>query len=385
MTEDFLHYIWKNRLFNSSDLHTTDGHCLTIIGTGFPHHDAGPDFKQAIVKIGEITWVGDVEIHINSSDWVKHHHQDDPKYLTVTLHVVFNHDSEIYRTAQERFPTLELKNLIEPSLWQGYCKLALSEQTIACAAEITNISSLQFASLCSSMVIDRLLNKQKMIFEMLEHCRYDWNETFFRLLTLSFGFKINVAAFELLGKSLPFKYLIKHANTKLQTYALVFGQSGLLEEKKTEDLYYVSLQNEYQYLKNKYQLIPIDKKCWNLLRLRPLNFPCIRLAQLCEIVHRHPLLFKRITEENKIENYFDWLGCTPHLYWENHFYFGKLSKKHQASIGKEAIELIIINTIVPALFAYGYFAGEEQYQEKAVSLLEKLHFENNYITRRYQL
>ena len=383
MTESFLHYLWKHSLYCFVQLKTTDGKTLKIIHPGYPHQDAGPDFKQAIIKINDMIWAGDVEIHLHSSDWFKHGHQDDLKYQSVVLHVVFEHDTDIPRSACELFPTLELKEYIPKKMLEEYLKLSLSENELPCKSQLHQINDLQFAALLSGKAMERLLNRQKMIFDIVNQCQGNWNEAFFRILTINFGFKTNSAAFELLGKSISFKHLLSHANARLQIYALIFGQAGMLEIE-TEDSYQKALFSEYQYLKYKYKLTSIHEKNWNYLRLRPKNFPCVRLAQLSELLFRSPDLFQKILLEENIENLSVLFSCKPHDYWQTHYHFSKISKKHDTSLGKNTTNLLLINTVSPILFAYATFHGNSDLQQRAFDILENIPFEENNITQFYK-
>jgi hypothetical protein len=383
MTESFLHYVWKNKIFRFLDLKTTDDEDLKIIHPGFPHQDAGPDFKQAIIKIGAITWAGDVEIHVNSSDWIKHRHQLDPKYQSVALHVVYNNDCIINRSDREHISTLELKSYIPIKVIEEYQKLSLSDNLLPCKTEVKNFPALQFSSFLSGIAVDRLLGKQNSIFEILRNCSGDWNETFFRLLGVNFGFKTNAPAFDLLGKSIPYKILCNHANNRLQLYSIIFGQAGMLE-KELDDDYYIQLQDEYRFLRYKYDLIPIHKKNWNYLRLRPSNFPCIRLAQFSEIIYNTSDVLNKYLFTGEFDSLLKNFKKEPHEYWKTHYHFGKCTAEHPVNLGKKTENLIFINTLIPLLFAFGTFSGEEKIQEKAIGLLENIDFEENRTTKCYK-
>lgn len=378
MNESLLHYFWKNKIFSTLNLQTIDNHSLTLVHAGFPHQDAGPDFKQAIIKIDGFTWVGDVEIHVRTSDWLKHKHQFDEKYQSIILHVVYEHDRDI----ESHCPTLELKNYISEHLIEEYQKLSLSSELLPCKSALNDLTSLQLTSWLSRVATERLLRKQKELFDMLDQCHGDWHETAFRLLLKNFGFRTNAPAFDMLAQNLPYKYIVKHRDSQLQIYALFFGQAGMLDEEYADDDYYLSLQSEYQYLKYKYKLQPIPVKLWNLLRLRPQNFPCVRIAQLCQIIFELPELIPNILKEDSEICYFP-SHITPHVYWETHRHFGKKCNRYSCVIGKQTIDLLLINTIVPAKFAYSTFMGNEVMKEQALGLLETIDFEINSITRTY--
>lgn len=383
MTEAFLHYLWKHRLFDFMNLKTTAGEPLQIIFPGYHNTDAGPDFRQAIVQIGAMKWAGDVEIHIRSSDWYRHHHQDDEKYLSVALHVVYEHDCEVERRKGELFPTFELKNYIPEEMLAQYQRLMASPEQIPCASYLPGIEPLHLRSLLSSMVMERMLRKQEDVLRMVRECNGDWKETLYRLLAIGFGFKTNVTAFELLAKSLPLKVLAKHADSELQTAALIFGQAGMLERSEVDE-YYDALKYEYDYLRCKYQLMPIGEHHWNLLRLRPPNFPCVRLAQLAALMHDSPDLSELCLECPSVETLKRELSVCANPYWENHYHFGqKTILKHSVCLGDTAASLLIINTVVPFRFAHHRFFGNENQLERTLALLEELSFENNKRTREF--
>jgi len=383
ISEKLLHYIWKNQWFAKENLETTHQHSVSIINQGFPHHDAGPDFKQAIIKIDGVTWAGNVEIHIRSSDWYRHEHQNDMKYNSVILHVVYEHDQEVYLSQNIPLPTIELQTLLPSQLLLRYNQLMHAPLPHPCAAYIEKIAPLTIQSFLTRLAFDRLIRRQAQILEILHSFSEDWEQTLFYILCQSFGFKTNAPAFEMLGKALPYKILNKHANSHLQVCALIFGQAGMLDEE-VEDPYYQSLQNEFLYLRAKYRFISINVKCWNLLRLRPHNFPCIRLAQLGEVIFNHHDLFAKITTPNKL-SYFQKIFVNKlNDYWKTHYYFGKTSRASEKIMGERSFHLLLINALTPFLYAYGTFTGKEKLQEYSMRLLELLPFEENHITTKYQ-
>jgi len=383
ISEKLLHCIWKNQWFTKESLKTVHKQTVSIINQGFPHQDAGPDFKQAIIKIDDITWAGNIEIHVRSSDWYKHEHQHDAKYNSVILHVVYEHDCEVFTTQNIPLPTLELQKLLSPQLLLRYNQLMEAPLPHPCEAYINVLEPLSIKSFLTRLSFDRLTRKQTHILDILRTFSSDWEQTLFFILCQSFGFKTNAPAFELLGKALPYKILKKHADSHLQVAALIFGQAGMLEEE-LEDPYYQSLQNEFLYLRAKYRLVPIEVKCWNLLRLRPHNFPCIRLAQLGEVIFYHHDLFAKVTTPNKLSSLHNIFVNKPNDYWKTHYYFGKVSREKEKIMGESSFHLLLINALVPFLYAYGTFMGNEKHQEYSIQLLETLPFEENHITKKYQ-
>lgn len=383
MNENFLHYIWRHSLYNFNNIRTFDGRDLKIVHPGYPHQDAGPDFKEAIVRIDDILWAGDVEIHISSSDWYKHNHDQDLKYQSVILHVVYEHNSEVYYENSEAIPVLELKPHLPQKLLDEYHRLTLSGNELPCKAQLPDIPALQFTSFLSSLVMERLLRKQEHVMSMLRSCRESWDEVLYRMLAIAFGFKTNTAGFEELAKSLPFKYLQTHENVKIQLESLLFGQSGMLDVV-CEDDYPQLLYQEYQYLKYKYRLIPIHKKSWNYLRIRPVNFPSLRIAQLAALLYEKGNLFTLCSENREVEYLKSLLFCSADSYWKTHHSFDTQTTERSVSLGANAIQLLIINAVIPVLFSYGAFQGKENLQIEALSLLENLEFEENRITKFYR-
>ena len=383
LSEKLLQYVWKNQWFAKEKLKAVHKQPLSILNQGFPHQDAGPDFKQAIIKIDGVTWAGNVEIHIRSSDWYKHQHQNDAKYHSVILHVVYEHDQEVFIEPNVPLPTLELQPLLSSQLLLRYSQLLNTSVPLPCEAYLEKISPLTIQSFFTRLSFDRLSRKQAQIFEILHSFSEDWEQVLFYVLCQSFGFKTNAPAFEMLGKALPYKILKKHADSHLQVSALIFGQAGMLDEE-LDDAYYQSLQNEYYYLRAKYKLIPINAKCWNLLRLRPHNFPCIRLAQLGEIIYKHPHLFEKIITSKNIEHFYNIFINKPHEYWNTHYYFGKASRESEKIMGENSFHLLLVNAIIPFLYSYNTFIGNEKLQEYSMRLLELLPFEENHITKKYQ-
>ena len=384
MNEDFLHYIWKNKLFDTSDLRTTSGEQLRIMAPGFHNFDAGPDFRQAVVQIGDITWAGDVEIHIRSSDWFRHRHETDEKYKSVALHVVYEHDMEVERLPGEFYPTLELKGRIPEGKWLQYQQLVGSMEKVPCRNYLSLFDELHLQSLVSSMAMERLLRKYEDIMSLHAQCSSDWDETLYRQVAVSFGFKTNAAAFEMLARSLPYKILARHSDSALQVKALLFGQAGMLDFSHV-DAYYDSLKYEYEYLRYKYQLQPIGLHHWNWLRLRPSNFPCLRLAQLAALLCRAPDLLRTLLDCPSIEHYQDLFSVDADDYWKTHFQFGKETLlPHSVSLGTTAFHLLMINTVVPVLFAYYRFFGQQSKLEDVASMWDQIPFEDNKVTRVFQ-
>lgn len=373
--EAFYHFVWQHKLYRTDNIETVCGLPIEVIHPGLLNHDAGPDFFNAKIKIDGVLWAGNVELHTKSSDWNLHRHQHNKAYDNVILHVVASYSSPVQNTLGNDIPTLVMD--INPPVFQQYDKLILEKKTIACSSILPQIDSLFLLNYRDRLVVERLQRKSIQIDSILENTKGDWETIFFQTICRNFGFGVNADVFERLGKSLSYKLIAKHRDNIVQLEALLFGQAGFLEEK-LEDTYYCSLQREYKFLKTKYQLKPLDKHLWKFLRLRPSNFPTIRLAELAHLLHQHDSLLHQIidSEDKAIEKLF---SASTSLYWETHYQFGKLSNKRKKTLGKSAINTIIINTVAPILFCYGKSKGLTQLCDKATALLEKLPPENNHI------
>ena len=376
MTEAFLHHIWKYKLLDFNELKTVDGNPVTIISNGTHNFNSGPDFSNAKIKVGDTTWAGNVEIHLKTSDWLKHGHQNDKAYDNVILHVVHHHDKEL----NSGIPVLELKEKVDPALWIKFERMVSAYQFVPCEKHIKEIDKIIFDSWLERLIIERLEQKSEIISNSLKLNRNNWEETFYHLIARNFGFKINSVPFELLAKSLPLHILAKHKNSLFQIEALLFGQAGLLADI-FEDEYPNELKKEYKYLRKKFNLEPVQDYLWKFMRLRPVNFPTIRIAQFAQLIFKSINLFSKIREaENpkEILNYFDLRAPD---YWNDHFMFDKISKGKSKTFGASSMYNVIINTVVPMLFVYGRYYNDEKMVQKALQLLEAMPVEDNSIIR----
>jgi len=384
MSEAFLHYIWKYQYFEKKSLHTTQGQTVEVFAPGFHNTDSGPDFKEASIAIENIQWSGQVEIHYKASDWDAHGHQYDKAYNNTVLHVVWEEDKLIQRQDGSNIPTLELANRVSTSLLDKYGKLIKNpEEVIPCHAQLNEISSLTILSMLDKVVHERLQRKTKEVIDCLHENNDDWEEATFQMLAKSFGFKKNSEPFYKLAKSIPYKILKKHADKKLQVESLLFGQSGLLETD-AEDQYLQSLTQEYDFLKRKYALeVSLNAHQWKFLRLRPANFPTIRIAQFAAYVSQCSGMLSTFLESDALSLIKSLRGeCSA--YWKNHYRFGKTSKHKVAGLGLSGARNILINTVAPVLAAYSLYTDDQKYMEKAVRLLEELPSEKNRIVDKMQ-
>lgn len=380
MKEEFLHYVWQHRHYDFLNAKTTNGLSVNVVFPGYHNFDAGPDFLQAVVVIGEMRWVGNVEIHCRSSDWLKHRHQHDDKYKSVILHVVYEHDMDIQLVDNEYIPTFELKDRIPQAMFARYSSLMNEPDKLLCRRSLSYVDSLVVQSQLSEALIARVLRRQSGFQLMLDKCHQDWNELIYRVLAVGFGCKKNGGAFELLSQSLPYRIVRAHLSSRLQIYALVFGQSGLLDADVSDE-YSEKLRYEYDYLRYKYRLEPIGVHQWNWLRLRPQNFPTLRLAQFAQILYETGnSLFDNVLRAG-MQSLRNWLSIAPDEYWAFHYQFGKNAPKHASGMGITIANTLIINVVVPLRFAYARFMGDEQMQEDALSLLDCIDYEDNKTTR----
>lgn len=379
MTEEFLHHIWKFRLFDQLELVSTNNERIEIVKAGEHNSDAGPDFFNAKIKVGETLWAGNVEVHINASDWKKHRHQRDKAYDNIILHVVNNADEKLFRSSGEEIPTIEIKDRVNGKLYENYRYFKTAPDWIPCAKQISSVPSLIINSTIDKLLPERLERKSQAIINSLELNNNNWEETFYQLMARNFGFKTNAEPFELLAKSLPSTVLAKHKNSLLQVEALLFGQAGMLNAH-LEDKYAITLQNEYVFLKQKFRLQPIERHLWKFLRLRPLNFPSVRIAQFANLVFHSSHLFSKMLEAAELSGLRTLLDVSVSEYWETHYNFDKQTAKKPKRLGDEGVNNILINTIVPFLFVYGKRKGEERYVERALLFLEGIPGEHNAIT-----
>ena len=384
MTESFLHYIWQHQYFNKKDLQISSGEQIQIIKQGLHNSNAGPDFSEAKIKIENIDWAGSVEIHIKSSDYLVHKHQLDKAYDNVILHVVWDHDKELKRNDGTAMPTLELKSRIDEPLLKEYKTLINSAFQIPCSNSFSKVADLVKVSMVEQALIQRLNAKSDKVKSIYQQTKGDWEETFYQVLSINFGFKVNGEAFHTLAKVLPLKVIRKVTADLWKKEALLFGMAGFLEEI-LEDEYHQSLKKEFKFLSHKHGLeeSKMHKAQWKFLRLRPANFPTIRIAQLATMLSS-PKIFSEILEATKADELKKLLVAAPSAYWQKHFSFAKKSKGTHHKLGELSIENIIINTVVPVLVAYSFQKGEEQYFNRALDLLQQLKSESNSITRQWQ-
>lgn len=378
--EQLLHYVWKHKIFPLKALQTTSGLSVEVIDPGLANTDAGPDFFNAKLKIDGILWVGNVEIHIASSDWYRHGHDKDRAYDSVILHLCEQADVEILRLDGSAVPQMLLT--CPEHVEAHYDELQRVDICPPCYSILASLSKLTVHSWLSALQTERFEQKARLIGERLKRCNHHWEDAFFVTLARNFGFGLNGDAFETWVGLVPFRAVDKHRDDLFQVEAIFLGQAGLLEEEGSTDAYYLRLQKEFRYLQHKFGLPPVMAlSLWRFLRLRPDNFPHVRLAQLAWLYHKEESLLSRIVEAETLKEVEQILSPRTSAYWEEHFSFSKASPHREKVMGEGSKELLIINTVVPFLYAYGLHKADERLCDRATRFLEELKAENNRIVR----
>jgi len=387
LKESFLHYVWQFQYFNSSGLCTEEGEPVAVFATGFHNKHAGPDFVQARVKIDGMEWVGCVELHIYGSDWEAHRHADDAAYENVVLHVVWENDKPARRADGSLIPTVVLRNRIHSGLVLRYKTFMHSPDHIPCASSLDRVAGIFRLSMAERAFAGRLEEKAAVVMGLLQRNRGDWEETCYQLLARSFGFKINAEPFQRLALSLPYRVLRRHGNKLSQIEALLFGQAGFLEPRRGQwpDVYTDVLRREYSFLSKKYGLLSgrLERAEWKFLRMRPANFPTLRIAQFASLLMYRQNIFSCIMEAENLEALRELFRVKQSDYWRQHYSLGSVSQEDVSALGDASIDALLINAVVPLLVAYGKSQDEPMLVDRAVSILEKMEPEANSVTRRW--
>ena len=376
--EQLLHYVWKHKIFPLKELKTTSGQALEIIDTGLANRNAGPDFFNAKIKLDGVLWVGNIEIHTHSSDWMKHSHHTDKAYDNVILHIASHIDADVCRSNGERIPQLLLE--CPEHVLANFNELIATDNYPPCYRIIPSLSSFTVHSWMSALQMERFEQKNAQLIERLRHCNNHWEDAFFMTLARNFGFGLNSDAFEIWAKHIPLRAVDKHRDNLFQIEAIFFGQAGILGDQDGDE-YYLKLKREYEYLAHKFQLTPMDVTRWRFLRLRPNNFPHIRIAQLACLYHRAYGLLSQLMEKTTLKDIRDLLRGGTSEYWLTHYAFGGASPSRPKTLSESSLDLLIINTVVTFLYAYGIHQGKEELCLRATRFLEELKPENNYIIR----
>jgi hypothetical protein len=384
MKENLLQFIWKLKLFSSKKMLTTNEESIEIISTGIENLNSGPDFFNAKIEINNQVWAGNVEIHLSSSDWYKHNHEIDENYDSVILHVVWEHDVEIYRKNGEAIATLELKNHLSNGVLKNYEQLfSKNSNWINCEKDINSVNSFVMDNWLERLYFERLEQKSLLINQVLAANLNNWEATLFILLAKSFGLKVNADAFLNFATSFDFSIVRKVSNNLEQLEALFFGQAGLLFNEK-ESIYFNKLKQEYNYLTVKFKVAPISKGEVQFFRLRPNNFPTIRLSQLAFLFNKNQNLFSKIIEINSLETFYKLFEVTTLPFWETHYTFETTSKKSTKKLTKSFVDLLLINTILPLKFVHLKSIGKSDFSS-IFSILEQIKPEKNTIISNFEV
>ena len=376
MKEEFLYYIWENRL-TDKDLKSSEGESVEVVTTGYRNTNSGPDFLEAKIQIGDKLWAGHVEIHVKSSDWNRHGHQTDKAYKNVILHVVYENDVQV-----NAIPTLELKGHFDESLFTQYQKLISSKNWIPCEKSIAKVPVFTRLSWLDRMAVERLESKSDTVTKILEANQFDWEDALYKLLMRYLGLKVNNEAFEYLANILPFKTLLKHADNLVQVEAMLMGCAGFLNDNFTEE-YPLLLKREYAVMRAKFNLLSMPSERWRFMRMRPSNFPTIRLAQMAQLIHKNGCLFSKIRtakDTTEVKELFDVVASE---YWETHWRFGVPTESTPKHLGNATADVLIINAVTPLLFCYGKLHKDESVCEAAMQFLEETEAEDNAIIRHF--
>lgn len=378
--EELLQFIWRHRLLKPGTYFTTTGLPLKILQQGELNHDAGPDFFNSRIEVNGVTLAGNIEIHIRSSDWLKHGHQGNKNYDNIILHVVYEHDLELAQNLQNNVEVFELKQVVSNHTLNSYAKLAEAGDKLSCSGQLDKLDDLKFISWLERMTVERLEHKVKYLESLWHTFHHDYTQTFYTALLRNFGFKVNAVPFELLAVHLPANILLKHSDNLLQMEALLLGMSGTLEQQFA-DKYMRLLQNEFNHLCYKYKLKPLNADLFRYSKLRPANFPNVRLVQFAALVHKYPSL---ITAPHLTENYEELKKrflFEVSEYWQYRYKADSSPGKKPVSFGNDAFENVIINTFAPFLFFYSKRTDKPHLSERCISLLHTCVAEDNLKTR----
>lgn len=383
MKEDFLHYIWKHKLLNLNQLETTQKEKVLLINSGEHNHNAGPDFFNSQIIIEDLHWAGNVEIHVKSSDWYVHGHEKDINYDSIILHVVWEHDMEIYTKDNLVVPTLELKKQLDKNILNNYQKLfSKSQKWINCENAISSVSPFIIDNWLERLYIERLEQKAELIQKMLVASKNDWEKVLVKLLFKNFGLKVNGDAFLNLINSIDFSIIRKEKQSLGSIEALLFGQADLLNDD-IQDTYYMTLQMEFNYLLKKYNLQQNARSHFQFFRLRPNNFPTIRIAQLAALLNQHQNLFSKITPTTELKDYYKIFDISISEFWETHYSFTATSKKGYKKLSKKFVDLLLINTIIPLKFIYLKYIGKLN-EEELILTIKQIKPEKNVVIDRFK-
>ena len=384
MKEAFLHYVWNFRKCDIPGLKLVSGQSISILFPGQHNQLAGPDFLNAQLRIEDTVWAGHVEIHVNASDWYAHRHEQDPAYRNVILHVVWHDDAVVVAQNGIPLPTLELCNFLPQELYASYNDLLTKRVSfIPCEKEVGEVDSIIVRSWLERLYLERLQRKVAVILEEVEFSAADWEAIFFVQLARGFGTKINKEGFEAMARQIPMRVIARSRSNRQSLEALFMGVGGLLDEARSIDPYMLDLRREFEYLKQKFDLQPMLRERLHFFKLRPLNFPTIRLSQLAELLHRPSLLSSLCIEKKSLGELHQLMRVGTSSYWETHYTFGKNSKSKIKLTSTAFINSLLINVILPFKYAYLRWSGGDPWAE-VMEVIEQIPPEKNSIIRRFE-
>jgi hypothetical protein len=384
MKEDFISSLWKNCLLYPENLKTTDGDAVDILNPGQPNTDSGPDFFAAKLRINNTIWVGNVEVHVLASDWEKHRHHMDGAYDNIILHLVYTCDKIVYNSKGKMMPTLEVKNQFNKGLYEKYSRLKFSTSWIACQNYITHVDDLIIGNWLNRLLIERLERKTNEVMQFYHYFSSHWEDTCYFLIARNFGFKVNSTPFGIMIQNTPRTILLKNIDNLEVLEAILFGQAGMLDTSYNDN-YPKRLQKEFQHQKLKHNLEPISSDLWKFARMRPVNFPTIRIAQFAMVLHKTGNLFRKIVESKNIEALNNIFGVTASNYWNDHYRFDHHSAYCEKKVGISSLYNLIINSVVPIMFVYGKETMNNSISEKAIQLLHELPSEDNQVIKKWEI
>lgn len=389
--EKLLHYCWKHRLLPLSELKTTDGESVEVIDAGLYNMNAGPDFFNAKLKVDGTVWIGNVEIHTKASDWYAHQHHKDKAYDNVVMHVCEHADRDVVTASGRKLPQIEIS--VPQYVADNYRSLLETDHYPPCYKIIPSLPKLTIHAWMSALQTERLEQKTRAIEQRVKLCNGSWEEAYFQTLARNYGFGVNGDAFETWAKHIRLNDVAHHRDDKLQVEAVFLGQAGLLNpesiaerhrQEALNDGYYKKLVQEYDYLAHKFSMKPMNFAVWKFLRMRPQNFPHIRISQMAQLYYEHKTGLSRLIECETLDDVQRLLSTSVSTYWETHYTFGAKSNRHTKQLSVASLRLLIINTAIPMLFAYGRYKNNEHLCDRAFDMLEQLKAENNHITRMWR-
>ena len=389
--EQLLQYVWKHKILPLECLETTDGKALEIIDPGLHNRNAGPDFFNAKLRIGNTMWVGNVEIHEHSKDWFRHGHDSDPAYDNVVLHVVEDVDCDVTNSRGEFIPQIKL--CVPVTVTLNYKELLNADAYPPCYRIVPELAQLTVHSWMAALQTERLERKTLDIARRAERANGSWEDAYFITLARNYGFGINGDAFEQWAYNVPLNQVAHHRDDIFQIEAIFLGQAGLLDidaipakyqKEAMNDGYFNRLKNEYKYLAHKFSLTPMNRTMWKFLRLRPQNFPHIRISQLATLYHERKTSLSQLVECMNVDEMRRMLSTHVTEYWATHYTFGAESASNSKSMSPFSINLLMINTAIPMLFAYGRHTCDDTLCDRAFDMLEQLKAEDNHIIRMWK-